>query len=179
MYRSHTCGELRADHSGQQVVLAGWVHRRRDHGPLIFIDLRDRHGLTQVVFDAAAEAAAHAVAADARAEYVLQVTGTVRGRPSDAQNPELATGAIEVVAHRVEVLNAARTTPLYIAKEGGEDEALRLKYRYLDLRRERMQRNLTLRHRMIKFMRDFLDQEGFLEIETPILIKSTPEGARD
>jgi aspartyl-tRNA synthetase len=179
MYRSHTCGELRADHNGQQVVLAGWVHRRRDHGPLIFIDLRDRHGLTQVVFDAAAEPAAHAVAADARAEYVLQVRGSVRGRPADAQNPELATGAIEVVAHSTEVLNAARTTPLYIAKEGGEDEALRLKYRYLDLRRERMQRNLMLRHRMIKFMRDFLDQEGFLEIETPILIKSTPEGARD
>jgi aspartyl-tRNA synthetase len=179
MYRSHTCGELRRDHVGQEITLAGWVHRRRDHGPLIFIDLRDRYGITQVVFDSAATPEAHAIASDVRAEYVLQISGIVRARPADAVNPDLATGAIEVPAHSASVLNAARTPPLYIAKEGGEDEALRLKYRYLDLRRERMQRNLMLRHRVIKFMRDFLDQEGFLEIETPILIKSTPEGARD
>jgi aspartyl-tRNA synthetase len=179
MFRSHTCGELRPEHAGQEVTLAGWVHRRRDHGPLIFIDLRDRYGLTQVVFDAAAQPAAHAVASEARSEYVLQITGLVRPRPAEAVNPELATGGIEVVGQGATVLNPARTTPLYISKEGGEEEALRLKYRYLDLRRERMQRNLTLRHRVIKFMRDFLDQEGFLEIETPILIKSTPEGARD
>ncbi len=179
MYRSHTCGELRRDHVGQEITLAGWVHRRRDHGPLIFIDLRDRYGITQVVFDSATTPEAHAIASDVRAEYVLQISGTVRARPADAVNPDLATGTIEVPAHTATVLNAARTPPLYIAKEGGEDEALRLKYRYLDLRRERMQRNLILRHRVIKFMRDFLDQEGFLEIETPILIKSTPEGARD
>jgi aspartyl-tRNA synthetase len=179
MYRSHTCGELRREHIGREVTLAGWVHRRRDHGPLIFIDLRDRYGITQVVFDSATTPEAHALASGVRAEYVLQISGVVRARPDEAVNPDLATGAIEVPAHSATVLNAARTPPLYIAKESGEDEALRLKYRYLDLRRERMQRNLILRHRVIKFMRDFLDQEGFLEIETPILIKSTPEGARD
>jgi aspartyl-tRNA synthetase len=179
MYRSQTCGELRPEHVGQEVTLAGWVHRRRDHGPIIFIDLRDRYGITQVVFDSSGQPEAHAAAAEARSEYVLQITGRVRARPAEAVNPDLATGGIEVVGQRVTLLNPARTTPLYISKEGGEDESLRLKYRYLDLRRERMQRNLILRHRVIKFMRDFLDQEGFLEIETPILIKSTPEGARD
>jgi len=178
MFRSHTCGELRQEHVGATVTLAGWVHRRRDHGELIFIDLRDRYGITQVVFDSAVTAA-HRVAEEARSEYVLQVRGVVRPRPAEAVNPDLATGAIEVEALEATVLNPARTPPLYIAKEGGEEEALRLKYRYLDLRRERMQRNIMLRHRVVKFMRDFLDREGFLEIETPILIKSTPEGARD
>ncbi|RRR65468.1 MAG: aspartate--tRNA ligase [Candidatus Viridilinea halotolerans] len=178
MFRSHTCGELRPEHVGQEVTLAGWVHRRRDHGELIFIDLRDRYGITQVVFDSIT-AATHQVAEQSRSEYVLQVRGCVRPRPAEAVNPQLATGAVELEALDAQILNAARTTPIYIAQEGGEDEALRLKYRYLDLRRERMQRNLILRHRVIKFMRDFLDQEDFLEIETPILIKSTPEGARD
>ena len=178
MFRSHTCGELRPEHVGQTITLAGWVHRRRDHGELIFIDLRDRYGLTQVVFDSVT-AQAHAVAENARSEFVLQVTGRVRLRPTEAVNPNLATGTVEVVALEAQVLNPARTTPIYIAQEGGEDEAIRLKYRYLDLRRERLQRNLILRHRIIKFMRDFLDVENFLEIETPILIKSTPEGARD
>ncbi|MEP7188150.1 MAG: aspartate--tRNA ligase [Roseiflexaceae bacterium] len=179
MYRTHTCGELRPEHAGQETLLAGWVHRRRDHGPLIFIDLRDRYGLTQVVFDSTVAPEAHVIASQARSEYVLQVRGLVGKRPEEAINPELATGVIEVRAVTASVLNAAKTTPLYISKEGGEDEMLRLKYRYLDLRRERMQKNLILRHRVIKFMRDFLDREGFLEIETPILIKSTPEGARD
>jgi len=179
MYRTHTCGELRPEHAGQETLLAGWVHRRRDHGPLIFIDLRDRYGLTQVVFDSTVAPEAHAIASQARSEYVVQVRGLVGKRPEEAINPDLATGSIEVRAVTASVLNAAKTTPLYISKEGGEDEMLRLKYRYLDLRRERMQKNLILRHRMIKFMRDFLDREGFLEIETPILIKSTPEGARD
>lgn len=178
MFRSHTCGELRPTHVAEEVTLAGWVHRRRDHGELIFIDLRDRYGITQVVFDSLTTAA-HTVAEESRSEYVLQIRGRVRARPAEAVNPQLETGAIEVVAISAEVLNPARTTPIYIAQEGGEDEAIRLKYRYLDLRRERMQRNLILRHRIVKFMRDFLDQEGFLEIETPILIKSTPEGARD
>lgn len=179
MYRSHTCGELRVEHAGQEVLLAGWVHRRRDHGPLIFIDLRDRYGLTQVVFDSAAAPEAHAVASDARTEYVLQVRGVVVQRPEEAYNPDLATGMIEVRATEAIMLNPAKNPPLYINKEGGEEETIRLKYRYLDLRRERMQRNIMLRHRIVKFIRDFLDREGFLEIETPILIKSTPEGARD
>ncbi|GAB4192380.1 MAG: aspartate--tRNA ligase [Roseiflexaceae bacterium] len=179
MFRSHTCGELRPEHAGQEIVLAGWVHRRRDHGPLIFLDLRDRYGITQVVFDSAAAPEAHAVANQARPEYVMQVRGLVTHRPTDSVNPNLATGGIEVRVVAASVLNTAKTPPIYISKEGGEDEALRLKYRYLDLRRERMQQNLILRHRMIKFIRDFLDREHFLEIETPILIKSTPEGARD
>ena len=179
MYRTHTCGELRAEHAGQEALLAGWVHRRRDHGPLIFLDLRDRYGLTQVVFDANTAPEAHAVASQARSEFVLQLRGSVRLRPAEAQNANLPTGTIEVVASEATVLNPAKTPPLYISKEGGEDEALRLKYRYLDLRRERMQRNMILRHRVVKFIRDFLDKEDFLEIETPILIKSTPEGARD
>jgi aspartyl-tRNA synthetase len=179
MYRTHTCGELRAEHAGQETLLSGWVHRRRDHGPLIFIDLRDRYGLTQVVFDSTTAPEAHAVASEARSEYVIQVRGIVTMRPPESANANIPTGAIEVRVANATVLNAAKTTPLYISKEGGEEESLRLKYRYLDLRRERMQRNLILRHKVIKFIRDFLDQEGFVEIETPILIKSTPEGARD
>lgn len=179
MYRSHTCGELRPQHAGQEVTLAGWVHRRRDHGPLIFLDIRDRYGLTQVVFDEASSPEAHAVASDARSEYVLQIRGLVRLRPPEAINPDIATGEIEVHGIAATVLNPSQTPPLLIAREGNEEENLRLKYRYLDLRRERMQRNLLLRHRVIKEIRDFLDQEGFLEIETPMLMKSTPEGARD
>ncbi len=179
MYRTHTCGELRPSHHDQTITLAGWVHRRRDHGPLIFIDLRDRYGLTQVVFDAADDAAVHAIASDARSEYVLRVTGVVRTRPAEATNADIATGGIEVKAVAVEVLNAAKQTPLMINRDGNEEEPLRLKYRYLDLRRERMQRNIIMRHRFVKFIRDFLDKEHFLEIETPILTKSTPEGARD
>lgn len=179
MYRSHTCGELRPEQAGQEVTLSGWVHRRRDHGPLIFIDLRDRYGLTQVVFDSTQSPETHALASSARSEYVLQVRGMVNLRPEESVNPNIATGGVEVRVTEAQVLNAAKTTPLYISKEGGEEESLRLKYRYLDLRRERMQRNLLLRHRVVKFIRDFLDREQFLEIETPILIKSTPEGARD
>lgn len=179
MYRTHTCGELRAHHAGQQVTVAGWVHRRRDHGPLIFVDLRDRYGITQVVCDAADDQAIHAIASDVRSEYVLQITGTVRQRPSEAVNGEIATGEIELVATNMVVLNAAKQTPLLINRDGNEEEPLRLKYRYLDLRRPRMQRNLYLRHRFVKFIRDFLDNENFVEIETPILTKSTPEGARD
>ncbi len=179
MYRSHTCGDLRPTHAGQETLLAGWVHRRRDHGPLIFIDLRDRYGITQVVFDSAEAPEAHAIAAESRSEYVLQVRGLVSRRPEQMINPEIATGAIEVRAATATILNPARIPPIYITKDGGEEESLRLRYRYLDLRRERMQHNLLLRHRVVRFMREYLDREGFLEIETPILIKSTPEGARD
>jgi len=179
MLKTHNCGELRAKHKGQEVTLAGWAHRRRDHGGLIFIDLRDREGITQVVFNPEDSAEAHAVAAQVRTEYVLQLRGTVRRRPKGLENPNMATGEIEVLATQAQILNPSETPPFYINKEEEVDEALRLKYRYLDLRRQRMQKNLILRHRVVKFIRDFLDERGFVEIETPILIKSTPEGARD
>lgn len=179
MFRSHTCGELRAEHAGQEITLAGWVNRRRDHGPIIFIDLRDRYGLTQVVFDSVSHPESHACASDVRSEYVMQVRGVVWLRPEESINPDLATGEVEVAVNDVVVLNPSLTPPLNISREAGEDELLRLKYRYLDLRRERMQRNLILRHRAINFIRNFLNAEDFLEIETPILMKSTPEGARD
>jgi aspartyl-tRNA synthetase len=179
MLRTQTCGELRAEHAEQTVTLAGWVHRRRDHGPLIFIDLRDRYGITQIVADNTDNPHAHKVLEQVRSEYVLQVEGRVRLRPEDGRNPNLATGDVEVVADRVVVLNASKPPPLYVAKEGNEEESLRLKYRYLDLRRERMQRNIILRHRTIKFIRDWMSARGFLEIETPMLMASTPEGARD
>jgi aspartyl-tRNA synthetase len=179
MLRTHTCGELRAENAGAQVTLTGWLNRRRDHGPLIFIDLRDRYGLTQVVVDSTSHPAAHAALSAARAEYVLLIRGRVRERPVEARNPDLETGDIEVVAEEVEVLNPSKVPPIYVAKEGGEDESLRLRYRYIDLRRERMQRNIILRYQAVKFMRDFLGARGFLEIETPMLMASTPEGARD
>jgi aspartyl-tRNA synthetase len=177
--KTHTCGELGLDDVGEEVTLAGWVHRRRDHGGLIFVDLRDRWGLTQVVFNPDTVAEAHATAGTLRLEYVVTVAGVVRGRPAGLGNPDLATGDIEVVAREVEILNTAKTPPFYINDDSPVDEALRLRYRYLDLRRQRMQRNLILRHQVVKFIRDFLSDEGFLEIETPILFKSTPEGARD
>ncbi len=179
MMKTHTCGEIRATHAGQSVTLAGWVNRRRDHGGLTFIDLRDRFGVVQVVANPETSPEAHKAVSEARGEWVLQVEGVVRKRPADMVNPELATGEIEVEARRVVVLNAAKTPPFSINKEEEVEENVRLKYRYLDLRHERLQRNLILRHRVIKFIRDSLDAQGFLEIETPILFKTTPEGARD
>jgi aspartyl-tRNA synthetase len=179
MLKTHTCGELRAEHVGQEVTLAGWVNRRRDHGGLIFIDLRDREGITQVVANPEVSAEAHDVAVQTRGEYVLLVQGLVRRRPEGLANPDMATGEVEVVANSVEILNPAETPPFYINRDDEVDEALRGRYRYLDLRKRRMQRNLILRHKVVKFIRDYLDEQGFVEIETPILIKSTPEGARD
>ncbi len=180
MYKTHTCGELRVDHVGQEVTLAGWVHRRRDHGGVTFIDLRDRFGLVQVVASAEINPAAHRALEEAgRTEWVLQIRGRVRRRPAGAENPNLPTGEIEVEAHQVTVLNAAKPLPFVVNEDKPVDEQVRLKYRYLDLRRQRMTRNLILRHRAIKFIRDYLDARGFLEVETPILFKSTPEGARD
>ncbi len=179
MLKSHNCGELRLDHVGQEVALAGWVHRRRDHGGLIFIDLRDRSGLVQVVANPQVSPDAHENAALCRAEYVILVRGVVSRRPAGTENPNLPTGQVEVVARTVEVLSAARTPPFPIAEEQPVDESLRLRYRYLDLRRPKMRDNLLLRHRVIKFIRDYLDRRGFVEVETPILTKSTPEGARD
>ncbi len=180
MMKTHTCGELRLRDAGTPVSLAGWVNRRRDQGGLIFIDLRDRWGITQVVVDLEAAPTAHAVADSARNEYVLHVTGAVRVRPEGTANPELDTGDIDIVADEIVILNRSKTPPFYINKdEGVLDEALRMRHRYLDLRRETMQQNIILRHRTIKFIRDFLDGEDFLEVETPILFKTTPEGARD
>ena len=177
MYRTHTCGELRPAQAGETVTLAGWVHRQRDHGGVTFIDLRDRYGVVQVVADPA-KPEVHA-AQEARSEWVLGVTGVVRRRPAGAENPNMATGEIEIEATRVEVLNPSKPLPFLINKDEDTEEAVRLKYRYLDLRRERMQHNIILRHKVVKFIRDYLSERGFLEIETPMLFKTTPEGARD
>jgi aspartyl-tRNA synthetase len=174
-----TCGSLRAGNAGEEVVLRGWVNRRRDLGGLIFIDLRDRYGLTQIVFNPEITPEAHAVASDVRNEYVLQASGIVRERPDGTKNPRLETGDIEVEVRDLKVLNPSLNPPFYINEESDVDESLRLKYRYLDLRRERMQRNVILRHQIVKYMRDYLDDRGFVEVETPLLIRSTPEGARD
>lgn len=179
------CGDLRLSDADSEVTLAGWVGRRRDHGGIIFLDLRDRSGVVQVVFNpdplagsGLSPESAH-TAEELRQEWVVQVKGHVRQRPAGSENPAMGTGDIEVMASDVEVLNRSLTPPFYIADDAGADESLRLRYRYLDLRRPAMQQNLILRHRVVKYIRDFLDAQGFLEIETPILIKSTPEGARD
>ena len=179
MLKSADCGELGKDKVGHQVTLAGWVNRRRSHGGLIFIDLRDRSGIVQVVFNPELAPEPHAVAEQVRPEWVIKVKGTVSERPPEAQNPDIPSGSVEVVAEDTQVLNPSRTPPFYINEESDAEETLRLRYRYLDLRRPRMQKILALRHRVVKYIRDFLDERGFLEIETPILLKSTPEGARD
>ncbi|MBI4299422.1 MAG: aspartate--tRNA ligase, partial [Chloroflexi bacterium] len=179
MLKNFSCGLLRHNNLGETVTLAGWVHRRRDHGNLIFIDLRDRDGLAQVVFNPEIAPQAHKVGEALRNEWVIQVSGEVVPRPKGTENPNLPTGEIEVIAKEAHVLNASKTPPFYINEDAEVDESLRLKYRYLDLRKPRIRDNLILRHKVVKFIRDFLDKRGFLEIETPILIKSTPEGARD
>jgi aspartyl-tRNA synthetase len=179
MYKTHTCGELRADQTGMDVTLAGWVNRRRVFGGINFIDLRDRFGLIQVVTDPVDYPEAHLALEIVRPEWVIQVEGGVRLRPEGLANPNMPTGEVEVLAKKVSVLNQAKTTPIMISKEEEENEEIRLRYRYLDLRRQRMRENLVLRHQVVKFIRDFLDAKGFLEIETPILFKTTPEGARD
>ena len=179
MLKSHFCGELRKEHAGQAVALAGWVHRRRDHGGLVFIDLRDSTGLVQAVFDPDEAPEAHRAVHDVRGEYVLLVRGEVAPRKAGTENPNLPTGEIELRARELEVLNPSRTPPFPINEETEVEELLRLRYRYLDLRRERMARNLRVRHDVTLFMRRFLSERGFVEIETPILTNSTPEGARD
>ena len=171
-------GAIRSDQVGREVDVYGWVHRRRDLGGLIFIDLRDRSGIVQVKFDPA-HAHAHATGGELRLETVVHVRGPVQRRPPGTENKELPTGEVEVEARAVTILNRAQTPPFAVNDDTPVDEQLRLRYRYLDLRRGRMARNLQLRHRMAKTIRDFLDDEGFLEIETPVLIRSTPEGARD
>jgi aspartyl-tRNA synthetase len=174
-----TCGTLRAEHAGNTVTLKGWVNRRRDLGGLIFIDLRDRFGITQVVFNPEVASEAHETASRLRSEYVVAVSGTVNIRPEGTVNAKMATGEIELQVTSIEVLNEARTPPFYINEEVDVDEGLRLKYRYLDLRRQRMQRNILLRYQMVRHLREYLDRRGFVDVETPLLIKSTPEGARD
>jgi len=177
--RTNNCGELRPEHIGQQIALNGWVHRRRDHGGLIFVDLRDRSGLVQVVFDPEVANEAWQMAHEVRSEYVLAVRGEVRRRPEGTANPNLATGEVEVVTHEAQVLNPAETPPISVAEAGEVDDMVRMKYRYIDLRTERMQRNLQLRHQAAQAVRNFLSGEGFWEVETPVLFRPTPEGARD
>ena len=179
MKRTHHCGELTRDQDGQTVTLMGWVHGRRDHGGVLFIDVRDRFGVTQFVFDVEADQAIHAQANELRNEFVIAATGLVRLRPEESVNPQITTGEIEIRVDALDVLNRANTPPFLIEDDSQATEALRLKHRYLDLRRPPMQRLLALRHDVTYRTRQFLHERRFLEIETPILTKSTPEGARD
>ena len=179
MLKTYNCADLRKENIGQDVKLAGWVDRRRDHGQIIFIDLRDRSGIVQVVFNPEASKFSHEIATQLRGEFVIQVTGKVSHRPSGTENLKLPTGEVEVLADNAVILNTAKTPPFYINEDVDVNENVRLKYRYLDLRRDRMKSNILVRHEVVKYMRHFLYERGFIEIETPILIKSTPEGARD
>ena len=179
-YRTHTCGQLRASDAGTEARLAGWIHRRRDHGQLIFLDVRDRHGITQVVVDRTADPEAHAIASSVRSEYVVTVAGEVTPRLPGTENTRLATGEIELRGSDFRILSEAKTPPFYINEPDAPiDETLRLQYRYLDIRREPMQRRLLLRSRLVQSIREVHHANGFIEVETPNLIKSTPEGARD
>ncbi|MEQ8235563.1 MAG: aspartate--tRNA ligase, partial [Syntrophomonadaceae bacterium] len=179
MKRTYMATDIGLGMVGEQVTLCGWVDSRRDHGGLIFIDLRDRSGIIQAVFNPELDEESFHLAESVRGEYVVAVQGQVRERPKETENPKLKTGKIEIYAENMEVLNTAKTPPFYIENGIEVDELLRLRYRYLDLRRPEMRDNLMLRHRVVKAIRDYLDEEGFLEIETPILGRSTPEGARD
>ena len=180
MLKTVSCGALRIEDEGREVTLAGWVHRRRDHGGLVFIDLRDWRGIIQVVFNPQVAPQAHEAAQVLRSEWVLRVRGTVGQRPPGTANPNIATGDVEVSAAHLEVLNPSKTPPFSLDEEAAEaDELVRLKYRYLDIRRASIRDSLFLRHRVVKFIRDFLSEREFIEVETPILTKSTPEGARD
>ncbi len=180
MYRTHTCGELRSSHAGQTITVSGWVNRRRDHGGVAFFDLRDRSGIVQITINPDLPKEILELVAGVRFEWVLQIEGQVHKRPAGNENPNMETGEIEIIAKNIKVLNPAKTLPFMVSSDTDlADENARLKYRYLDLRRERMTRNMVLRHKVIKFMRDYLDEKGFIEIETPIMFKATPEGARD
>src|SRR2546422_3933633 len=179
MLRTHTCGEARASLAGKEVTLAGWVHTRRDHGELTFIDLRDRYGITQVVAHAKENPAAHKALGRARNEWVLRVRGTVRPRPEGTKNPKLPTGEVEIAASEIEVLNESKTPPFYVNEETEVEETLRWKYRYVDLRRERSRDLMRLRHEVVHFIRNFFVERGFWEIETTMMIRSDPTGARD
>lgn len=178
-FTARHCGSLRASDAGQELELYGWVARRRDHGGLIFIDVRDRWGAVQVVFNPTNAPDAHAAAADLRSEYVVRVKGTVGRRPAGSENPKMATGEVEFAARELEVISVAKTTPFVIEDDVDADEALRLKYRYLDLRRTPMRRMLETRHKVTKIIHSYMDANEFIEVETPMLLKGTPEGARD
>ncbi|MEK6732284.1 MAG: aspartate--tRNA ligase [Candidatus Omnitrophota bacterium] len=173
MKRTHTCGELTVKNIGEKAILTGWVHKRRDHGKLIFVDIRDRYGMTQVVFFKMK------AAEELRSEYVIAVKGIVQKRPKGTENPDMSTGEVELGVEELEIMNPSLTPPFELDNVADISEEVRLKYRYIDLRRPDVQKKLILRHRIIKSMRDFLDKEGFIEVETPVLTKSTPEGARD
>ncbi|RJX22502.1 MAG: aspartate--tRNA ligase, partial [Desulfobulbus sp.] len=177
--RTHTCNELGADHVGQEVILTGWVLRRRDHGGVIFIDLRDRWGLTQIVFNPEFNAEVHDKARQLRSEWVLAVRGKVMRRPPAMENPKLATGAVEIMIEELRILNSSDTPPFPLDEYVEVSDTLRLQYRYLDLRRPEMANNLVMRHKALQAVRGYLNDNGFLEIETPMLTRSTPEGARD
>ncbi len=179
MLRTHTCGELTENDNGKEVTLCGWVATRRDHGKLIFIDMRDRYGLTQVVFIPKEAGDSYKLAQDLRSEFVVKVSGVVNKRPAGTINPKLATGTVEILAKKLEILNPSLTPPFEITDNADISEEARLKYRYLDLRRKKVFDNFVLRHRLYHAIRTFLNKEGFIESETPILTKSTPEGARD
>jgi aspartyl-tRNA synthetase len=179
MYRTHKCNELKKSDTKSTVTLSGWIHRRRDHGELIFIDLRDRYGLTQIVFDPSENKEVHALAEKMRPEWVIKVTGVVRERPNDQANPNMESGEIEVLISEVGILNESKTPPFEIDQDKHIGEEVRLEHRYLDLRRERMQKNIVLRHHIIQHIRNFMSGREFVEIETPMLVKGTPEGSRE
>ncbi|MEJ2545222.1 MAG: OB-fold nucleic acid binding domain-containing protein, partial [Calditrichaceae bacterium] len=179
MKRTHNCAELDLSHLDEVVVLNGWVNKWRDHGGLIFIDLRDRYGITQVVFNPELNAQAYEQSKTLRSEYVISIKGRVSKRPEESINPKIKTGLVEVLVSDLEVLNKAKTTPFEITNGLDLNEELRLKYRYLDLRRNSLQQKIIMRSKIYKLIRDFLEEQDFVEIETPVLMKSTPEGARD
>jgi aspartyl-tRNA synthetase len=179
MLRTHTCGELNKSHVGQEVLLCGWVHRRRDHGKLIFIDIRDRYGYTQVMFSPKDSPEAHKTAMDLRAEFVVRLKGVVNPRPQNNINPKIATGEVELIAKDLKILNPSLNPPFEIEDDLALSEDVRLPFRYLDLRRPKMFKQLFARHKLCCLLRNFLESKGFIEVETPILTKSTPEGARD
>ena len=179
MKRTHSCIELNDTNIDQEVVLMGWVQHRRDHGGVIFVDLRDREGITQVVFDPSVSEAVHQKAQEIRSEYVLGVKGKVSGRPDDMVNPKMATGAIEILVEELRIFSKAKTPPFQIEDRVDASELIRLQYRYLDLRRTQLKNNILARHKTTMTVRNYLDDNGFVDIETPFLTKSTPEGARD
>jgi len=179
MIRTHTCGELGSKNIDEQVVLTAWVNRRRDHGDVIFIDLRDRYGITQVVFDPSNDDKSHKIADSVRSEFVLKISGVVRARPEDQENPNLKTGKIEILANEIEILNKAKTPPFEINNDKKVNEDIRLKYRYLDIRKDKIRDNIILRANMTKLIRDHFYNEGFIDVETPIMVKGTPEGSRE